>query len=57
MTAAALTLHAPAKVNLALSVGALDPGPGLHPVGSWMVSVGFGDRVRLGDSELWIDDY
>lgn len=41
-----LVLTCPAKVNLALAVGA--PGEmGLHPIVSWMVTVHFGDRLRI----------
>lgn len=54
-----LTLSCPAKVNLALSVGAPRPGDGLHPICSWMVAVGFGDTLKLtrstsGDSSYEI---
>lgn len=43
----ALTIACPAKVNLTLSVGALDPENGLHPICSWMVVTDFGDTLRL----------
>lgn len=42
-----LTVSCPAKVNLALSVGAPRPEDGLHPISSWMVAVGFGDTLNL----------
>lgn len=43
-----LTLLCPAKVNLALSVGAPDPAAGgLHPIASWMVAVDFADTLAL----------
>ena len=41
-----LEIHSPAKVNLALSVGAPD-ATGMHPISSWMVTLDFGDRLRL----------
>jgi len=41
-----LTLNCPAKVNLALSVGAPNPD-GLHPLASWMVAVDFADSLTL----------
>ncbi len=39
----------PAKVNLALSVGATPPdrNDGLHPIASWMVALNFGDRLTV----------
>ena len=39
----------PAKVNLALSVGAAKPTPrgSLHGIASWMVAVAFGDTMTL----------
>jgi len=43
---ASLRLTCPAKVNLALSVGALN-ADGLHPIASWMVAVTFGDEMQL----------
>lgn len=54
-----LTLSCPAKVNLALSVGAPRPEDGLHPICSWMVTVGFSDTLKLtrsasGDSSYEI---
>jgi len=42
-----LVIDCPAKVNLALSVGAPDPGTGLHPIASWMSLVEFGDTLSL----------
>ncbi|MEM9790978.1 MAG: 4-(cytidine 5'-diphospho)-2-C-methyl-D-erythritol kinase [Planctomycetota bacterium] len=47
MTHGTLTLDAPAKVNLALSVGSPDPTTGMHPIVSWMVAIDFHDTVRL----------
>lgn len=41
-----LRVFCPAKVNLALSVGAPRPD-GLHPIASWMAPVGFGDTLTL----------
>ena len=43
------TLHilCPAKVNLALSVGAPREEDGLHPICSWMTAVGFHDSMTL----------
>ena len=41
-----LLVHAPAKLNLALSVGGPRPD-GLHPLASWMVTLGWGDSVFL----------
>ncbi|MEM0914343.1 MAG: 4-(cytidine 5'-diphospho)-2-C-methyl-D-erythritol kinase [Planctomycetota bacterium] len=46
-----LTLDAPAKVNLALSVGSPDPATGMHPIASWMVAIDFCDAVRLTRAE------
>ena len=42
------TVHAlaPAKLNLALSVGAPDPS-GMHPISSWMVTVDLCDELTL----------
>lgn len=42
-----LTITCPAKVNLALSVGAPVPPKGYHPLASWMVAVNFGDVLTL----------
>jgi len=45
---ASLTIPCPAKVNLALSVGAPDPArDNRHPIASWMVTLGFGDTLTL----------
>lgn len=43
------TLHilCPAKINLALSVGAPRAEDGLHPICSWMVAVDFCDALEL----------
>ena len=38
---------APAKVNLALSVGPPDVTSGLHPINSWMVTVDFADELAV----------
>ncbi len=63
MSSDSLTIQCPAKVNLALSLGAPRPDDGLHPICSWMVAVGFGDTLKLtrsttGDSacEILIAD-
>jgi 4-diphosphocytidyl-2-C-methyl-D-erythritol kinase len=45
-----LRLHCPAKLNLALSVGAPDAATGLHPIASWMVALTFGDDIAVGHS-------
>jgi len=58
-----LTLRAPAKVNLALSVGPPD-ARGMHPIASWMVAVEWGDDLTLRRAEAggltldrrWADD-
>jgi 4-diphosphocytidyl-2-C-methyl-D-erythritol kinase len=42
----AILLHCPAKVNLALSVGAPQPN-GMHPIASLMCSLTFGDELKL----------
>ncbi len=42
----AIDLLCPAKVNLALSVGAPNSG-GLHPLASWMVAVSLHDRLSV----------
>ena len=47
MSSDALTLRCPAKVNLALSVGAARAEDGMHPICSWMVTVEFGDTLTL----------
>lgn len=41
-----LTTQAPAKLNLALSVGPLN-SDGMHPICSWMVSVGLCDELTV----------
>lgn len=46
MASEPIELLCPAKVNLALSVGARDE-TGLHPIASWMVAVQFGDVLTL----------
>ncbi len=41
-----VTVHAPAKINLALSVG--QPGPDrMHPIASWMVTTNLCDELLL----------
>lgn len=54
----AITLRCPAKVNLALSVGA-PRGDGYHPIASWMAAVGLCDELELrkttGESRYTID--
>jgi len=43
-----LRINCPAKANLALSVGSPDPARDhLHPIASWMVTLGFGDTLTL----------
>ena len=44
-----LELACPAKLNLSLAVGPATPTPRgtLHPVGSWMATLAFGDRLLL----------
>ncbi len=61
-----VTIHAPAKVNLALSVGAPlrppHPHAGYHPLTSWMVCVDLVDAVTVEPSGSpafdagWFDD-
>jgi len=49
----ALTVACPAKINLALSVGAPDDS-GYHPIASWMVRIDFADTLearRLDETE------
>ena len=63
---ATISTRCPAKLNLALSVGAPDPElNGLHPIASWMMAVDLCDDlelVALGDDTLsryailWKDD-
>ena len=43
---AALTIQAPAKLNLALSVGPPNEQR-MHPIASWMVTVNFHDDLHL----------
>lgn len=57
-----LTVACPAKVNLALSVGA-PREDGYHPIASWMVTIGLADQLTLqktdGESSFdiaWADD-
>lgn len=45
-TGSRLRLDCPAKVNLALSVGA-PRSDGLHPIASWMVALDFADELTL----------
>jgi len=45
----------PAKVNLALSVGAPDAS-GMHPIASWMVGLRFGDTLRVSCGEKDLSD-
>ncbi len=56
---------APAKLNLALSVGPPDDGHGMHPISSWMVTMDLVDDLyvtRLADESIsryaiqWQDD-
>jgi 4-diphosphocytidyl-2C-methyl-D-erythritol kinase len=51
MSRQTLTLTCPAKVNLALSVGAPAEEDGLHPICSWMIAVEFGDTLKLHRAE------
>lgn len=44
--ASTLSISCPAKVNLALSVGAPDPN-GYHAIASWMTVVTFSDEMKL----------
>ena len=57
-----LTIPCPAKVNLALSVGAPTPD-GYHPIASWMVAIDLADELTLepvdGESSYdiaWADE-
>jgi len=46
---------APAKLNLALSVGTPDGGHGMHPISSWMVTIDLVDDLhvtRLSDESI-----
>lgn len=41
-------LFCPAKLNLALSIGAADKGQGgMHPLASWMVALAYGDNLNV----------
>lgn len=61
-----VTIHTPAKVNLALSVGAPltppHPQAGYHPLASWMACLDFADAVTVEPSKSprfeweWYDD-
>jgi 4-diphosphocytidyl-2-C-methyl-D-erythritol kinase len=43
-----VTVQAPAKLNLALSVGAADPSlGGMHPIASWMATVNLFDDLTI----------
>jgi 4-diphosphocytidyl-2-C-methyl-D-erythritol kinase len=42
-----LTLHAHAKINLALSVGPPEPPKGYHQIASWFVPIGLHDDVTV----------
>ncbi len=41
----------PAKLNLALSVGAPDPETGMHPIASWMVALQLTDQLNVARGE------
>ena len=45
-----IKLHCPAKVNLALSVGAPQSN-GMHPIASLMCSLTFGDVMTLAKTD------
>lgn len=47
MPVAPLRVHCPAKVNLALAVGAPEPPSSFHPIASWMVATDFGDDLTV----------
>ena len=54
MASDSVTIACPAKVNLALSVAALDHATGMHPLSSWMVAVDLCDTLtvrRLADGD------
>ncbi len=61
-----VTLRAPAKVNLALSVGPPEPAgtpdAGMHPIASWIAAVDFFDELTLTPADQtkltlrWADD-
>ena len=46
----AITVLAPAKLNLALSVGGPDPD-GMHPICTWMVTVSLYDELEVTSLE------
>ena len=64
--ASSVTLRAPAKVNLALSVGPPEPSgtpdAGMHPIASWIAAVDLFDEITLTHAEkthlklAWADD-
>lgn len=43
-------LHCPAKINLALSVGA-PRADGMHPIASWMAALTFGDELCIAPGD------
>ncbi len=48
MTDKTVELHCPAKLNLALSVGAADIAHrAMHPIASWIVALNFADKLTL----------
>lgn len=48
MTDKTVELHCPAKLNMALSVGAANIAHGsMHPIASWMVALNFADKLTL----------
>jgi 4-diphosphocytidyl-2-C-methyl-D-erythritol kinase len=51
MSSDTLNILCPAKINLALSVGAARAGDGMHPICSWMVLVGLCDVLTLTHAE------
>lgn len=64
--ASSVTLRAPAKVNLALSVGPPEPSgtpdAGMHPIASWITAVDLFDEITLTKADktnlkiAWADD-
>ena len=46
----------PAKLNLALSVGAPDPETGMHPIASWMVALQLTDQLNVARGEGDLND-
>ncbi len=50
MSSDTINISCPAKINLALSVGAARAEDGMHPICSWMVAVGACDQVVLSRS-------